>query len=68
MTTATACAVLRHHTVERWVGDIRAIRCLECDCMYFPLEVPKDAPVPASSPQRHVPARPWRPRVGLVTS
>lgn len=33
--TATACALLRHELVPRWVGDVLAAWCLDCDCIHF---------------------------------
>ena len=31
-----ACALLRHDTRDRWIGDLRAVFCVTCDCLIVP--------------------------------
>ena len=56
--TPTACSILRHPTVNRYVGDLVAQRCLACDCIWFPAPTPAAA---TSAPRRVAPLRTWAP-------
>lgn len=29
----TACVTLRHDLRSRWIGDLRAVFCVTCDCL-----------------------------------
>jgi hypothetical protein len=43
--SATACALLRHDVIPRWIGSLRAAYCLTCEHLWItePIDPPAQA-------------------------